>query len=163
MTRLLTATSLALVLLATGMGAASAQDTGGTTGLMTTTPRAKSDDALGTQGNTARTGDVGGLPLTTGVTTWGPETRGQVVGRTLYGGNGEEIGEITDVVTRATANSPEALVSAGQDLGMGERQLAIPMDRVRVADNRLVTELTGDQLADMPAYDAGGYRSWNAQ
>ena len=160
MARLPTGTALTLMLLAGSMAPALG-DTGGTTGVMTTTPRAKTDDALGTQGNTTRTGDVGGLPLSAGVETWGPETRGQIVGRTLYGGNDQEIGEITDIITRQGLNTPEALVSVGEDMGMGERQVVVPFDRVRVADDRLVTDLTQDQIAGMGNYNATGYGSWN--
>jgi uncharacterized low-complexity protein len=58
--------ALALALLLAAAVPALAQqgsdDTGGTTGQMTTTPEAKSDDAAGTAGESAEPGDVSATP-----------------------------------------------------------------------------------------------------
>ncbi len=160
MTRLLTTTALALALAVPSMGVALAQDTGGTTGVMTTTPRAKTDDAVGTQGNTAQTGDVGGLPESAGASSWGQHTGGDMVGQTVYGANGEEIGEVSDVVARE-GGSAEALVGVGGFLGIGERDVAIPLNRLQMQGDRLTTSMTKDELTNMQPYDANGYSSYD--
>jgi hypothetical protein len=72
---------------AAATGTESGNDTGGTTGAMTTTPEAKTDDALGTRGTAAA--------------DWGSTTGGDLVGRTIYGSNGEEVGEVQDIVSRS--------------------------------------------------------------
>jgi hypothetical protein len=46
----------------TGGNEAEGGDTGGLTGQMTTTPQAKSDDAAGSRGNTAESGDLAITP-----------------------------------------------------------------------------------------------------
>jgi hypothetical protein len=162
MTRLLTTTALALALVAPGgIGAALAQETGGTTGVMTTTPRAKTDDAVGTQGNTTETGDVGGLPESAGASSWGERTGGDMVGQTVYGANGEEIGEVSDIVSRQGGSSPEALVGVGGFLGIGERDVAIPLDRLQMQGDRLTTTMTKDELTAMQPYESSGYQPWD--
>lgn len=167
MQRLLTTTALVLLLSAPVAITTHAQDagagagggatsgtgdsgTGGTTGQMTTTPEAKSDDAVGTGATAATpTGD------------WGTATGGDLVGQTVYGSNGEEIGEIQDIVARSGGSSPEALVGVGGFLGIGERDVAIPLSQLRMDGDRVTTSMTKESLTAMEPYEQSGYTPWD--
>ena len=152
MSRFLATTALALLLSAPPavmLHAQSDGDTGGTTGSMTTTPEAKTDDALGTRGTAAAP-----------ASDWGSTTGGDLVGRTVYGSNGEEIGEIQDIVSRS-GGSPEALVGVGGFLGIGERDVAIPLGSLRMEGDRLTTAMTKENIEAMQPYDQSGYTPWD--
>jgi hypothetical protein len=42
-------------------------------------------------------------------------------------------------------------------LGLGERQVAIPLDELRLGGDRLVSDLTKDRVQSMQAYSQAGY------
>jgi outer membrane biosynthesis protein TonB len=89
-------------------------------------------------------------------------TGAEIVGQTIYGANGEEIGEIDNVVMgRGADTNPAAIVGVGGFLGLGERDVAVPLDRMRKEGDRLTTDLTREQIGDMQAYDESAYESWD--
>lgn len=165
MPRKLTATAMALALLIPGLAVAqnsdSDDDKAGTTGLMTTTPTDASEDAIGTRGPTVSETERQTIVSDPMEQAWSsdPEGRG-IVGQTLYGANGEEIGEIEDVVGRQDAQTAEARVSVGGFLGIGEREVAIPMYRIDRQGDQLVTDMTREELEAMQPYDEAGYQPW---
>jgi hypothetical protein len=123
--------------------------------------RDTSTAAGGNAGGAAMGTDAGGTATaTTGGDRWYADMRGeQIVGQTLYGADGEEIGEIDNVVLRAENNRPAAVVGIGGFLGIGSRDVAIPLDDLRMGpDNRLTTNLTKDTLAALQPYQKEGYR-----
>jgi hypothetical protein len=115
----------------------------------------------GNAGGAAMGTDAGGTATAaTGGDRWYADMRGeQIVGQTLYGADGEEIGEIENVVLRAENNRPAAVVSIGGFLGIGARDVAIPLDDLKLEpDNRLTTNLTKDTLAALQPYQREGYQ-----
>jgi sporulation protein YlmC with PRC-barrel domain len=171
MRKTLTSTTLALALLAGSSSWALAQsggssgDTGGTTGALTSTPRAKTDDAVGTRGTevtTPGTTDAAGTGSAAGTDNPIYGMRGdQIVGKTLYSVNGEEIGEIDNVVMRMGGLRPEALVDVGGFLGVGGREVAVPLDQIQLVGERLTTTMTKDSISNMQAYDEAGYDDYD--
>jgi sporulation protein YlmC with PRC-barrel domain len=167
----LTTTALALALLAAGAAGGRAQDAGGastgsdddkggTTGTMTTTPNDASDDAVGTREGTmtgtdgATTGRLGEDDPLYGM-------RGeQIIGKTLYGANGEEIGEVDNVVM-AQGGGPEAVVGVGGFLGVGERDITIPLAQIRMDGDRLTTSMTKESIGAVQPYERGRYQDWD--
>ena len=88
----------------------------------------------------------------------------EIVGQNVYGANGEEIGEVDNVVIRReSGGTPAVLVGVGGFLGIGERSVAIPLDQLRMEQDRLVTDMTRDQIAGMEAYDQNSWDSWDAE
>jgi hypothetical protein len=115
----------------------------------------------GNAGGAAMGTDAGGTATAaTGGERWYADMRGdQIVGQTLYGADGEEIGEIDNVVLRAENNRPAAVLGIGGFLGIGARDVAIPLDDLRMGpDNRLTTNLTKDTLAALQPYQKEGYQ-----
>ena len=84
----------------------------------------------------------------------------EIVGQDIYGADGEEIGEISNVLLSKDGTQAAALVGVGGFLGIGEREVAIPLDEVSMgADNRLTTTLTRDAIGEMAPFEEGG--DWN--
>ena len=85
----------------------------------------------------------------------------EIIGQTLYGTDGQEIGEIENVVARQGGSNPEALVGAGGFLGIGERSVAIPLDQIQMQGDRLTTGMTKAAIGGMQPYDESGYQEWD--
>ncbi|HEX6011519.1 MAG TPA: PRC-barrel domain-containing protein, partial [Geminicoccaceae bacterium] len=164
-TALIATSAMALALLVANLDHAGAQDsdTGGNTGAMTTTPNDASDDAIGTRGPTVGTGDVAtGTAAGAGEQWYSGMGGDEIVGPTLYSSDGQEIGEIENVVMRQGGSNPEALVGVGGFLGIGERSVTIPLDQIQKQDDRLTTSMSKESLGAMQAYDESGYQDWDS-
>lgn len=82
----------------------------------------------------------------------------ELVGRTVYGAQGEEIGEVDRVVV-GRQGAPAVIVGVGGFLGIGEHEVAIPLDRLAPGQgDRLTTGLTKEQIGSAEAYDETAHR-----
>ncbi|EDP61577.1 PRC protein [alpha proteobacterium BAL199] len=79
-------------------------------------------------------------------------SRGEVVGKDLYGANDEHVGEIEDVVMGQDGQVESLLVEVGSFLGIGGKQVAIPTGEIQLRGDRMVADtLTKERIEDMPA------------
>ena len=67
----------------------------------------------------------------------------------IYGPNGDEIGEVEEVVVDA-AGKVALTAEVGGFLGIGEREVVLGLEQVRLENDRLVTSLTKQQLEALP-------------
>jgi hypothetical protein len=76
-----------------------------------------------------------------------------VVGRGLTNARGEELGTIDRVVLQG--NREYLVLTDGGFLGMGEREVAIPLDTVSVMEGNLVTRgMAAEDIEAMPEFDS---------
>jgi sporulation protein YlmC with PRC-barrel domain len=85
-----------------------------------------------------------------------------LIGTTVYGANDEKVGEIGDIVLSSDNSIDAVVVDVGGFLGMGEKPVAIGMDKLKFmadkdGDQYLYTNFTKDQLQAQAAYDKGSY------
>lgn len=66
---------------------------------------------------------------------------------------GEEIGEVDEVLVDAAGNVVAVAIEAGGFLGMGDKRVVVGLDRLRLENQRLVTEMTKEQLEALPEWD----------
>jgi sporulation protein YlmC with PRC-barrel domain len=81
-----------------------------------------------------------------------------VVGWTVRDSAGEEVGEVRDFVTEQdTAAIQSLVVSRSRLLGLGEKLVTVPWDRVKVGPqgNELVVSLNKDEMDDAPDFEYG--------
>ncbi len=97
-------------------------------------------------------------PTGTSSTSWYTGKRGdQIVGKDLYMADGTEIGEIDNVVISEDGKQAAAVVGVGGFLGLGERDVAIPLDQISMnADDELTTTMTKESIGGMDPYADGG-------
>jgi sporulation protein YlmC with PRC-barrel domain len=75
-----------------------------------------------------------------------------VVGKSIYGQDGEEIAEIEDVVV-ANGQVQAVLVDVGGFLGFGAKRVALALTDLELRGDRIVApKLTEQDLTAMPAY-----------
>jgi len=81
----------------------------------------------------------------------------QLIGRTALGGDGEELGEIEDVILDADTGEAEQLVlKTGGFLGLGGKSVAIDMAEAQVqpgGEEIRISSITREQLEALPEYE----------
>ncbi|HEX7082063.1 MAG TPA: PRC-barrel domain-containing protein [Gammaproteobacteria bacterium] len=87
----------------------------------------------------------------------------QIVGKTVVSRQGEEIGEVNDVVTDPTSGQKFAVVDVGGFLGVGEKSIVIGLDELQMSTtgggDRLQSDLTREELQTKTEYAPDDYES----
>jgi sporulation protein YlmC with PRC-barrel domain len=79
-------------------------------------------------------------------------------GTDVIGSNNEKIGDVNDLLIDQNGRIVAYIVGVGGFLGIGERQVAIPLESLQMgSDGRLTTTLTKDEIGAIPIYDEGSY------
>ncbi|MFP5075992.1 PRC-barrel domain-containing protein [Rhizobium sp. YIM 134829] len=94
------------------------------------------------------------------LTEQGPEqiSANTYIGQSVYTGNDESIGEINDVIFTTDGSVEAAVIGVGGFLGIGEKNVAVPLDKINVAqvpnsdDLKLTTQETADTLKAAPEF-----------
>lgn len=85
----------------------------------------------------------------------------ELTGKTAISSDGEEIGDISAVVRSQTGNDLHAVVDVGGFLGIGERTVAIPLQKGEInEEGDLRLSATREELEQMPEYDPQQYQQF---
>jgi len=87
-------------------------------------------------------------------------TAAQIDKMKLYNDRGDQLGNVDHVIL-GKDNEPHIVIGHGGFLGLGEKQVVVPLDRTVVRGDRLVTHgVTDDQIKAMASWDskAGNYQ-----
>lgn len=89
-------------------------------------------------------------------------TSSDFVGKAVYDQNGENIGEVNDMVLSATGDIRAVILGVGGFLGIGEKSVAVSVDAIKMTQDgdtqRLVIEATKEMLESAPSYDISSRR-----
>jgi len=97
---------------------------------------------------------------TTGVTVeeiktiaLGWSAKKQILGKPVYNDKDEKVGEVDDLIIAPDSSVSYAIIGVGGFLGLGERQVAIPVNHFKSGDGRIVLPgATKDALQAMPSF-----------
>jgi len=97
---------------------------------------------------------------TTGVTVeelktiaLGWSAKKQILGKPVYNDKDEKVGDVDDLIIAPDSSVSYAIIGVGGFLGLGERQVAIPVNRFKNAEGRIVFPgATKDALQAMPSF-----------
>jgi sporulation protein YlmC with PRC-barrel domain len=80
----------------------------------------------------------------------------KLIGNKIYKGD-TSIGQIEDVLIEIdNATIPAAILSVGGFLGVGNKLVAVPVNKIKIdSEARFTTDLTKEQLTNAPAFDYG--------
>jgi PRC-barrel domain len=82
----------------------------------------------------------------------------EVVGKTVVSQQGEEIGEVKEIVLDNDSQQHLAVLDVGGFLGIGEKSVAVAFEELQLsADGRIQSNLTRESLQSQPEYDATQY------
>ncbi len=82
----------------------------------------------------------------------------QFMGQAVYSAANENVGEINDLVLDRKLDTVTAVIGVGGFLGIGEKDVAIPIDQIKAAKDennnlRLTIDSSKEQLEAAPAFD----------
>ncbi|MFC3162357.1 PRC-barrel domain-containing protein [Ciceribacter thiooxidans] len=82
----------------------------------------------------------------------------EFIGQPIYNGENESIGDINDLIIEEKGGIVAAVVGVGGFLGIGEKDVAVPMDKITITheadsnDLKLTTMETADALKAAPEF-----------
>ena len=83
-------------------------------------------------------------------------TAEELQGMDVVNARGEQLGDVENLVLSTSDNRTMAIVAHGGFLGLGEKKVALPLENMALADDRLVIRgVTDEQLKAMPAWEEG--------
>ncbi|MCM2291311.1 PRC-barrel domain-containing protein [Allorhizobium sp. BGMRC 0089] len=130
---------------------------------MNTTSGDTTGTTTGAMGTTAATD--------TYLTRQGPDqvSASNFIGQNVYNSNNKSIGEINDLIMQKNGGIVAAVIGVGGFLGMGEKNVAVPMSKITVAQDtknpselHLTTTETSDSLKNAPEYKTLSEQQSNA-
>lgn len=80
------------------------------------------------------------------------------IGQSVYNGQNESIGSVNDLIMKKDGGLVAAIVGVGGFLGIGEKDVAVPMDKITIAQNtqdgsvKLTTSETAESLKAAPQF-----------
>jgi len=74
------------------------------------------------------------------------------IGKNVYGTNGKEVGELSNVLIDPNGRVRAGIIEFGGFLGIGEHKVAVPWNDLNVQGDRLTTNLNQDQVKAMPQW-----------
>jgi sporulation protein YlmC with PRC-barrel domain len=77
----------------------------------------------------------------------------QILGKSVYNDKNEKVGDVDDLIIAPDSSVSYAIIGVGGFLGLGERQVAIPVNRFKHSEGRIVLPgATKDALQAMPSF-----------
>ncbi|WP_142849737.1 PRC-barrel domain-containing protein [Telmatospirillum sp. J64-1] len=83
-----------------------------------------------------------------------PEAQ-DMIGQTAVDQQGQELGEITDVIIGPQGQADAVVVQEGAVLGIGGREVAVPWDQVQISGDQVIVNMSQEELSQMPEYQSG--------
>jgi len=118
----------------------------------------QSQGTTGTSGSTANTATASAAPKP----WYGDLKADALIGKELTDGSGETVGEIDDIVMQNQSQSLHAVVGVGGFLGLGEKEIAVPLADIEArsgTDGGFTTRHSENELKMMPEFSESQYRS----
>jgi|GEM_PF-1380194 len=108
-------------------------------------------DSSGAAGKDAARAGVGNHPLYN-------RTPDDLSGMEVVGSDGEDIGKIKSIVTGPGQAKPHAVISSGGFLGLGAREIVVPLAELRPIDSdKVQARFTQAQVETLPEYKSEQY------
>ena len=80
-------------------------------------------------------------------------TVGELDGASVYDASGERVGELDDILMGADGTSMAASLDVGGFLGMGEKDVAIPVTDLTAAEDGFTVNMTKEELEALPEFE----------
>jgi len=75
------------------------------------------------------------------------------IGKNVYGANGEKVGELDNVLISPDGRVRAGIVEFGGFLGIGTNKVAVPWNQLQVTNDRIVADVTKEQVRSMPRWE----------
>ena len=75
-----------------------------------------------------------------------------MIGSTVYDAQNRDVGSVKDLVIDKDGKVAAAVIDIGTFLGMGGKQIAVPLSAIKTDNNRLTLDMTKEQLQQAQNY-----------
>ncbi|MBF0394296.1 MAG: PRC-barrel domain-containing protein [Alphaproteobacteria bacterium] len=75
-----------------------------------------------------------------------------LIGKTLTNQQGEDVGEVSDVVVTPQGQVQAVVIDRGGALGLGGKQVALQWSDLSIRGDQLMVNMSDDQIAQLPEY-----------
>ncbi|KAI5913061.1 PRC-barrel domain-containing protein [Azoarcus sp. PA01] len=103
------------------------------------------------------TGAAAGTGSTAAATQLQNMTPRELEGKEVVSQTGKEIGSVKEVVRSRDERNIQVVISAGGVMGMGDKEVAVPLDQLSYRDGKLHVSATEDELKARPEYESEQY------
>ena len=123
------------------------------------TEMAATEDGMGTETSPEATEPAAGATTTQQAALpdnpIGQMTADELIGKSVVNQNGEEVGDISDIVIDKQNQAVFAIIAVGGFLGIGEKEVAVPFEQLQPGEDEavLMSSATENELKGMPAYE----------
>ena len=76
-----------------------------------------------------------------------------LIGKNVYGANGNQVGEVNNLLVGKDGKVHAAIIEFGGFLGIGEDKVAVPWDQLKVTNDRVTVNMSEDQIKAAPRWD----------
>ncbi|MGE0257972.1 MAG: PRC-barrel domain-containing protein [Alphaproteobacteria bacterium] len=76
-----------------------------------------------------------------------------LIGKNVYGANGNQVGEVNNLLVGKDDKVHAAIIEFGGFLGIGEDKVAVPWDQLSVSNDRVTVNMSEDQIKAAPRWD----------
>jgi sporulation protein YlmC with PRC-barrel domain len=80
----------------------------------------------------------------------------RMIGDAVYDGNDQKIGDVIDIVLDNDGTVAAVVIGLGDDLGMGDKNVAVPMNDIHTDHRYMTLDRSRDQLRQSASYQLGG-------
>lgn len=87
------------------------------------------------------------------VPEFGGASVGEIDDMEVFGANDEEVGEVERVLATTEGTVAAVVVEVGGFLGIGDKEVIVPLDRLRRVGDLLTTDLTEEELEQLPEWE----------
>ena len=77
----------------------------------------------------------------------------QLLGQTIINKQGQEIGQVYDVVVSLKQEQVKVILSVGGFLGLGDKKISVPLEDIVQKQGRLICDLCKSDIQEKPGYD----------
>jgi sporulation protein YlmC with PRC-barrel domain len=74
------------------------------------------------------------------------------IGKDVYGANGKKVGELNNVLIDPDGKVRAGIIEFGGFLGIGEHRVAVPWNQLNAQGDRLMVNMTDDQIKSAPTW-----------
>jgi sporulation protein YlmC with PRC-barrel domain len=78
------------------------------------------------------------------------------IGKDVYGAAGEDVGEIENLLIGPDGRVRAAIIEFGGFLGIGENEVAVPWDQLKITGDRATVNMNKEQVRAMPRWNKAG-------
>ncbi|MBC7905771.1 MAG: PRC-barrel domain-containing protein [Rhodospirillaceae bacterium] len=82
-----------------------------------------------------------------------PAGADRIVGKSVIGANGQQIGDVSDVLVDKSGKVAGLVMNRGGAMGVGGSNVVVPWNKVQIQGDQLSSQMTEQEVSQLPQLD----------